>query len=79
MVLPGRIGTGRVAEIDSNRARATGQDVEAVRAQSISTIPAGRYGTPQEFASAAVFLCGEPASYITGSRVRVDGGMIAGH
>jgi 3-oxoacyl-[acyl-carrier protein] reductase len=79
MVLPGRIDTGRLAEIDNNRARATGQDVEAVRAESISTIPAGRYGTPKEFASAAVFLCSDQASYITGSHVRVDGGMIAGH
>jgi 3-oxoacyl-[acyl-carrier protein] reductase len=78
MVLPGRIGTGRVAEIDGNRAKVTGQDVEAVRAQSISTIPAGRYGTPEEFASAAVFLASDRASYITGTQVRVDGGMVAG-
>lgn len=77
MVLPGRIGTGRVAELDANRAKNTGQDAETVRAASIATIPAGRYGTPEEFAAAAVFLASDRASYITGSQVRVDGGMIA--
>lgn len=77
LVLPGRIGTGRVAEIDANRAKNTGQDIETVRAQSLATIPAGRYGTPAEFAAAAVFLASERASYITGSQVRVDGGLIA--
>jgi 3-oxoacyl-[acyl-carrier protein] reductase len=77
MVRPGRIGTGRVAEIDAGRAKNTGQDVETVRAQSLAAIPAGRYGTPAEFAAAAVFLASERASYITGSQVRVDGGLIA--
>jgi 3-oxoacyl-[acyl-carrier protein] reductase len=52
MVRPGRIGTGRVAEIDAGRAKNTGQDVETVRAQSLAAIPAGRYGSPAEFAAA---------------------------
>ena len=38
--------------------------------------PTGRYGTVNEFAAAATFLCSEPAGYITGSVVRCDGGMI---
>lgn len=79
IVLPGRIATGRVAEVDSARAAATGQDVATVRERAVDAIPAGRYGTPEEFASAVVFLCGSQASYITGTRVRVDGGMIASH
>jgi 3-oxoacyl-[acyl-carrier protein] reductase len=77
MVLPGRISTKRVAEIDNARAQATGRDVAAVEAEAISAIPAARYGTPEEFANVAVFLCGEGAAYVTGTSIRVDGGMVA--
>ncbi|WP_375336999.1 SDR family oxidoreductase [Conexibacter sp. W3-3-2] len=38
-------------------------------------IPAGRVGTPEEFAAAAAFLCSAPASYITGETLAVDGGL----
>jgi len=79
MVLPGRIMTPRVTEIDNARARSTGKDVETVAAEYVAAIPAGRYGEPEEFASAAVFLCGAGASFITGERLRVDGGMVAAH
>jgi 3-oxoacyl-[acyl-carrier protein] reductase len=79
MVLPGRISTKRIAELDGARARATGQDMAEITAQALSTIPAGRYGTPEEFASVAVFLCGAGAAYITGTRIRVDGGMVASY
>ncbi len=79
MVLPGRIATNRVAEVNKARAQATGQDVAAVDAEAISAIPAGRSGTPEELANVAVFLCGEGAAYVTGTRVRVDGGMVAAY
>jgi 3-oxoacyl-[acyl-carrier protein] reductase len=79
MVLPGMISTKRITEFASARARATGQDVAAIEAESIRAIPAARYGTPEEFASVAVFLCGAGAAYVTGTRIRVDGGMIAAH
>ena len=42
----------------------------------MAAIPAGRYGRPEEFADTVAFLASERASYITGSRLRVDGGMI---
>jgi len=45
-------------------------------AESTSSIPAGRYGRPEEFAAAVAFLASEQASYITGSVVRIDGGLI---
>jgi 3-oxoacyl-[acyl-carrier protein] reductase len=79
MVLPGRISTARIAEIDNAAAARTGKDVAAVEAEAMSAIPAGRYGTPEEFANAVVFLCGAGASYITGLRLRVDGGLITAH
>jgi 3-oxoacyl-[acyl-carrier protein] reductase len=50
--------------------------VEAATAASIASIPAGRYGDPEEYAAAVAFLAGEPASYITGTTLRVDGGQI---
>lgn len=78
MVLPGRIATDRVAELDAIRAKATGQEVAAVEAASRATIPAGRYGTPAEFAAMVAFLCSQQAGYVTGAMMRVDGGMIRG-
>jgi 3-oxoacyl-[acyl-carrier protein] reductase len=76
MVLPGRIDTERVASLDRARADRVGRTEEEERAASQAQIPAGRYGRPEEFASAVVYLAGEPASFITGIQLRVDGGMI---
>ncbi|NMH91996.1 SDR family oxidoreductase [Pseudonocardia bannensis] len=74
MLLPGRIDTDRVRLTDRARAEQTGSSPEEVAAASRSTIPAGRYGTPQEFGQAAAFLCSAAAGYITGIQLRVDGG-----
>ncbi|WP_319410535.1 SDR family oxidoreductase [uncultured Cohaesibacter sp.] len=78
MVLPGRIATDRVAELDAGKAKKSGQSVEDVKAASRATIPAGRYGKPEEFGAVVTFLCSEQASFVTGSMLRVDGGMIKG-
>ena len=72
-LLPGRIGTERVAELDA----ATG-DAEAARARAIERIPLGRYGDPQEFAAAAVFLLSPLSSFVTGVMLPVDGGLLRG-
>ena len=75
-LLPGRIDTDRVRELDTIRSRATGTSPEHVRADWDKTIPLGRYGTPEEFAAGAVFLFSDAAKYITGASLQVDGGMI---
>lgn len=78
MVLPGRIDTDRVKELDLNKSKATNQSVEDIQAASRRDIPAGRYGLPEEFGGTIAFLASHQASYITGSMVSVDGGMIRG-
>ncbi|MGW3623617.1 SDR family oxidoreductase [Streptomyces sp. NPDC000880] len=78
MILPGRIETDRIGELDAGQAKRLGIDIETVRKRSEISIPMGRYGNPEEFADVATFLCSERATYVTGSQVRVDGGLIAG-
>lgn len=76
VVVPGRIATARVRSLDEARAAREGREVDEVQASSIATIPVGRYGDPREYAAAVAFLASEPAGYITGSVLRVDGGYI---
>jgi 3-oxoacyl-[acyl-carrier protein] reductase len=75
-ILTGRIDTPRVAHIDRDRAEREGRPVEAVRAETVSTIPAGHYGQPRDLAGVVAFLCSERASYVTGAFIPVDGGML---
>lgn len=77
IVAPGRIATERVHFLDRNRAENQKRPVEEIVAESVSTIPVGRYGHPQEYADVVTFLASERASYVTGSVIRVDGGLIA--
>ncbi|EUB95210.1 3-oxoacyl-(acyl-carrier-protein) reductase [Rhizobium sp. CF080] len=74
MLLPGRIHTDRIDELDGANAKRTGKSVEEIRVASLATIPAGRLGKVEEFAAAGAFLCSVPASYVTGTMLRVDGG-----
>ncbi|WP_225027889.1 SDR family oxidoreductase [Xinfangfangia pollutisoli] len=76
MVLPGRIATDRVRELDQGKAGKSGQTLEQVEAESRAAIPAGRYGKPEEFAAVVAFLASAQASYVTGSMIRADGGLL---
>lgn len=78
VVMPGRIHTQRVDELDAAAAKRTDSDVAEVSAKSRATIPVGRYGKPEEFADVVTFLASARASYLTGSRIRIDGGAIKG-
>ncbi|WP_327357072.1 SDR family oxidoreductase [Streptomyces sp. NBC_01304] len=72
-VLPGRIGTDRMRQLDG-----LSPDPEAARAANEAKIPLRRYGTPSEFGRTAAFLLSPAASYITGVMVPVDGGARRG-
>jgi 3-oxoacyl-[acyl-carrier protein] reductase len=70
-LLPGRIATERVAELDAS----TG-DPEAARRAAEAAIPLGRYGEPEEFGAVAAFLLSPAASFLTGVMLPVDGGLL---
>jgi len=78
MLLPGRILTERLAQLDKANAERLGKTVEDVSASEQAAIPVGRYGTVEEFGSVGAFLCSAPASYMTGGLIRCDGGSIRG-
>ncbi|MBF8190753.1 SDR family oxidoreductase [Nonomuraea sp. K274] len=76
VIVPGRVATARTAALDEARAGREGVSVEEVERASRATIPAGRYGDPEEYGTVAAFLVSARAGYINGSVIRVDGGLI---
>jgi 3-oxoacyl-[acyl-carrier protein] reductase len=77
-LLPGRIDTDRVRQLDTARSKQAGISVEEQRSRTEKTIPLGRYGVAEEFAKAAAFLLSDASAYTTGASLQVDGGMLKG-
>jgi 3-oxoacyl-[acyl-carrier protein] reductase len=77
-IIPGRIDTDRVRQLDDINAKRLGIAVEEQQKRAASAIPLGRYGTTEEFGRMGAFLLSDAAAYITGASVQVDGGLIKG-
>lgn len=75
-VIPGRIRTPRIVQLDAANAERQGKSQEEITKASEAAIPMGRYGEPEEFAEAVVFAASERASYMTGGVFQVDGGAV---
>jgi 3-oxoacyl-[acyl-carrier protein] reductase len=75
-LIPGRINTDRLKELDEANSKRLGVSVEEQQKKMMQTIPMSRYGDPREFANAAVFLFSDAAAYITGATLQVDGGQM---
>lgn len=73
---PRRIATDRVAAIDAACAQKLSISIHEVEQASKAQIPMSRYGSPDEFASMAVFLGSAANGYITGQAILVDGGLV---
>jgi 3-oxoacyl-[acyl-carrier protein] reductase len=77
-VCPGRIDTERAQKLNKARAERLKKSVEEVNREMAAEVPMGRYGTAAETADLIVFLASERASYITGTTIQVDGGLVRG-
>lgn len=75
-IIPGRIDTDRLRHLDEMNAKKANISPVAQKARSMAAIPAGRYGTPDEFGRAAAFLLSDAARYVMGATLQVDGGLI---
>ena len=75
-VAPGRIATDRTVYLDQLKAERRGIPVDQVVEEARQAIPLKRYGDPVEFARVVAFLASSASSYMTGSTIMVDGGMV---
>lgn len=75
-LLPGIHATDRADALDKGVAMREGLTLDEARARRIATIPAGRYGTAEEFGAACAFLCSVHAGFIVGQNLLLDGGGI---
>lgn len=75
-VCPGRIDTDRAQKLNKARADRVGRPVEEINQEMAAEVPLGRYGTAEEAGDLIVFLGSDRASYITGTTIAVDGGLV---
>jgi 3-oxoacyl-[acyl-carrier protein] reductase len=77
-LLPGTFDTERLASNLAANARNKGISLDQAKAERMATVPARRFGNPDEFGAACAFLCSAQAGYITGQNVLIDGGAFPG-
>jgi len=77
-LLPGAFDTDRLKGMMAGAAKKTGQPIETLMEARKKTIPAQRFGTPDEFGAVCAFLCSQHAGYINGQNVLADGGAYPG-
>lgn len=77
-LLPGAFDTDRLKGTMKGASEKTGQSIETIAEARKKTIPALRFGNPQEFGDTCAFLCSAQASYITGQNILTDGGAYSG-
>ena len=77
-LLPGTFETDRLRANLKATAQKTGKSEEDAAQARIATIPAKRFGDPDEFGAACAFLCSAQAGYITGQNLLIDGGVFNG-
>ena len=75
-LLPGIHATDRADALDGAVVRAEGITLDEARARRAASIPAGRYGTAEEFGATCAFLCSVHAGFIVGQNILLDGGAI---
>jgi len=75
-LLPGLHATDRAVSLDQGVAGAQGISLDEAKAQRAATIPAGRYGTAEEFGAMCAFLCSDKAGFIVGQNILLDGGAV---
>jgi 3-oxoacyl-[acyl-carrier protein] reductase len=75
-IIPGRIDTDRVKQLDEIAGKKQGISAADAKAKSMATIPMGRYGEATEYGRVAAFMLSDAAAYMTGATVQVDGGLI---
>lgn len=75
-LLPGIHATDRAIALDSGVVKARGISLEQAQAERMATIPARRYGTPEEFGATCAFLCSQHAGFIVGQNILLDGGAM---
>jgi 3-oxoacyl-[acyl-carrier protein] reductase len=77
-LLPGATVTDRLRSTTESAARAAGVDFEILWERRRKSIPARRYGEPEEFGALCAFLCSVHAGYIVGQNILYDGGAYPG-
>ncbi|MGR3370957.1 MAG: SDR family oxidoreductase [Sagittula sp.] len=73
-LLPGIHATDRADSLDGAVVKSKGISLEEARAERYATIPAGRYGTPEEFGQMCAFMCSQHAGFMVGQNILLDGG-----